>query len=70
MRKYSAEEGVMARRRVCFGNSAKEGDDRDSSRAFDTVPHDTLIAKLEKLDIDRRIVIWIKNFLIDRTQKI
>ena len=40
----------------------------DVSKAFDTVPHSLLLAKLNKLGIDRYLLRWIKNYLTDRAQ--
>ncbi|KAJ4432824.1 hypothetical protein ANN_21463 [Periplaneta americana] len=37
----------------------------DFSKAFDLVPHDILIDKLSRLGIDKRVVLWIQEFLKD-----
>jgi hypothetical protein len=42
----------------------------DFAKAFDTVPHGPLIHKLEKNGITGRLLIWIKNWLSDRTQRV
>ena len=41
----------------------------DFSKAFDTVPHDILIKKLELYGIKNRNLDWIKNYLNERKQK-
>lgn len=38
----------------------------DIAKAFDTVSHEKLIAKLQNFGIDGTLLLWIKNFLIDR----
>ena len=40
----------------------------DVSKAFDTVPHSLLIAKLNELGLDPYLLQWIKSYLTDRTQ--
>jgi hypothetical protein len=42
----------------------------DFSKAFDTVPHDRLIQKLEHLGIDGKVNTWIKGFLKNRQQRV
>ena len=42
----------------------------DFNKAFDTVSHVLLIHKLQKLDIPPFVIIWIINFLTDRTQAV
>jgi len=39
----------------------------DSSKAFDLVPHDRLLTKLEALGVDSRVVVWVREFLVGRT---
>ena len=36
---------------------------RDHSKAFDTVPHERLLKKLEAVGITEKIMNWIGNFL-------
>lgn len=40
----------------------------DFSKAFDLVSHQLLCHKLSALNIDRNIILWIENFLCNRTQ--
>ena len=42
----------------------------DFAKAFDSVPHNRLIAKLQGLGITGRLLIWLKNFLVNRKQKV
>ena len=42
----------------------------DFSKAFDTVPHDRLLAKLAHIGINGKINAWIKSFLTCRSQKV
>ena len=41
----------------------------DFSKAFDLVPHDRLLKKIAASGVDSRVVVWIREFLIDRSQK-
>ena len=40
----------------------------DVSKAFDTVPHSLLLAKLSELGLDPYLLRWIRNYLSDRSQ--
>ena len=40
----------------------------DFSKAFDLVPHGRLLMKISNSGVDARVVEWIKQFLIGRTQ--
>jgi len=40
----------------------------DFSKAFDLVPHDRLLKKIAASGVDSRVVVWIRAFLIDRSQ--
>ena len=42
----------------------------DYSKAFDTVPHERLLRKLEVVDIAGKILNWIVNFLHCRQQRV
>ncbi|PKU38769.1 rna-directed dna polymerase from mobile element jockey-like [Limosa lapponica baueri] len=42
----------------------------DFSKAFDTVSHSILIAKLRKCGLDEWTVTWIENWLKDRAQRV
>ena len=42
----------------------------DCKKAFDTVPHKRLLAKLEAYGISGKILRWIKCFLSDRSQRV
>ena len=42
----------------------------DFSKAFDTVPHERLLAKLKSYGISNNVHLWIKSFLSDRKQRV
>lgn len=42
----------------------------DFSRAFDCVPHQRLLQKLETLNMDPSLIFWIRQFLTNRTQSV
>ena len=39
----------------------------DFLKAFDPVPHDRLLKKIANSGVDSRVVVWIREFLIDRS---
>jgi hypothetical protein len=42
----------------------------DFSKAFDLVPHDQLLTKLAASGVHSRVVIWVREFLVGRTQRV
>ena len=40
----------------------------DFSKAFDLVSHGRLLTKIANSGVDSRVVVWIKEFLLGRTQ--
>ena len=42
----------------------------DFAKAFDTVPHSKLMIKLKNLNLDKKIVKWIQDYLHDRVQRV
>jgi len=40
----------------------------DFSKAFDLVPHGRLLMKIANSGVDSRVVVWIREFLLGRTQ--
>ena len=42
----------------------------DFSKAFDTVPHDKLLGKLSAYGIHGPLLMWLSNFLSDRTMRV
>jgi hypothetical protein len=42
----------------------------DSSKAFNLVPHDRLLTKIVVTGVDLRVVVWIKEFLLGRSQRV
>ena len=42
----------------------------DLSKAFDLVPHDRLLTKLAASGVDSRVIVWVREFLVGRTQRV
>ena len=42
----------------------------DFYKAFDLVPNDRLLTKLSALGVDSRAVVWVREFLVGRTQRV
>jgi hypothetical protein len=42
----------------------------DFSKAFDLVPHDRLLMKIANSGVDSRVVAWVREFLLGRTQRV
>ena len=42
----------------------------DFQKAFDTVPHCRLIKKLDAYGIKETLLLWIKDFLSNRSQQV
>ena len=40
------------------------------SRAFDLIPHDRLLTKIAATGVDFRVVEWVKEFLLGRSQRV
>ena len=40
------------------------------SKAFDLVPHDRLLKKIATSGVDSRVVVWIREFLIEPSQRV
>ena len=40
------------------------------SKAFDLVPHDRVLMKLAASGVDSRVVVWVREFLVGRTQRV
>ena len=69
---YSSESQVIA---ACqdIADSLDNGDQIDAvivdfSKAFDLVPHGRLLTKIANSGVDSRVVVWIREFLLGRTQ--
>jgi hypothetical protein len=41
----------------------------DFSKHFDLVPHDRLLKKTADSGVDPRVVVWIRGFLLGRSQR-
>jgi hypothetical protein len=42
----------------------------DFSKAFDLVSHDRLLTKIASTGVDLRVVVWVKEFLLGRSQRV
>jgi hypothetical protein len=40
------------------------------SKAFDIIPHDRLLRKIAISGVDSRVVAWVREFLLGRTQRV
>jgi len=71
---YTCEIQVIT---VCqdIADSLDNGDKIDAvivdfSKAFDLVPHGRLLTKIANTGVDSRVVVWIREFLLGRTQRV
>ena len=71
---YSCESHLIT---VCqdIADSLDNGDRIDAiiidfSKAFDLVPHGRLLTKIANSEVDSRVVVWIKEFLLGRMQRV
>jgi hypothetical protein len=71
---YSCESQVIT---VCqdIADSVDNGNRIDAiivdfSKAFDLVPHGRLLAKIANSGVDSRVIVWIREFLLGRTQRV
>jgi len=65
---YSCESQVTT---VCQDTADSMGNDAiaiDFSKAFDVVPHDQMLMKTANSGVDSRVVAWVWEFLLGRTQ--
>ena len=42
----------------------------DFAKVFDSVPHNCLISKLQRVGISGKLLAWVRNFLVGRKQKV
>jgi len=71
---YSCESQVIT---VCqdIADTLDNGDKIDAiiidfSKAFDLVPHGRLLTKIANSGVDSKVVVWIREFLLGRTQRV
>jgi hypothetical protein len=71
---YSCESQVIT---VCkdIADSLDKGDSIDAiivdfSKAFDLVPQGRLLSNIANSGVDSRVVVWIREFLLGRTQRV
>ena len=72
--RYSSESQIVT---VCqdIAGSLDEGVRADAividfSKAFDLVPHDRLLTKIVATGVDLRVVVWVKELLLGRSQRV
>ena len=60
----------MSGYRESTGRGSQEiRDNIDVSKAFDLDPHDRLLTKIATNGVDLRVVVWVKKFLLGRSQR-
>ena len=69
---YSCESQVICKD---IADSLDNGDRIDPiiiyfSKAFDLVPHGRLLTKIANSGVDSGVVVWIREFLLGRTQRV
>jgi hypothetical protein len=42
----------------------------DFTKAFELVPHNRLLTNLAAWGVESRVVVWVREFLVDRTQSV
>ena len=72
--RYSCESQAIA---VCqdTADSLDNGDKIDAiivgfSKAFELVPHGRLLNRIANSGVDSKVVVWIREFLLGRTQRV
>jgi len=60
---------------LVIAESLDNGDKIDAiilnfSKAFDLVPHGRLLTKIANSGVNSRVVVWIRQFLLGRTQRV
>ena len=54
----------------CHNNKQIDAIIVDFSKTFDLVPHGRLLMKIANSGVDSRVVVWIREFLLGRTQRV
>ncbi len=75
---YLKGKSTLAQMLSCYNdwctsrNSSKATDVifLDFSKAFDRVPHERLLLKLNRHGIDGNLLLWLRNFLTERKQRV
>jgi len=57
---------------VCLdiAESLDEGNSIDVSKASNLVPHERLFTKLAGSGVDSRVVVWVRELLVGRTERV
>jgi hypothetical protein len=75
---YLSRKSTLTQLLSCFHDWAKSPNKSkptdvvllDFSKAFDSVPHERLLLKLERHGIDDSLLLWFRNFLTNRKQRV
>ena len=70
---YSRESqvvGVCQDIADCWTRESGQTDDNGLFRDFRLVPHDRLLTEIEATGVDLRVVVWVKEFLLGRSQRV
>ena len=75
---YLRGKSTLAQLPTCYNDWAKSWSPSqqtdivflDVSKAFDSVPHERLLLKIQRHGIDGYLLLWIRNFLTNRRQRV
>lgn len=75
---YLRQKSIVAQVLLCFNDWAEARNDGnatdvvflDFAKAFDSVPHERLLYKLEQYGIVGSLLTWFRNFLVGRQQRV
>ena len=75
---YLPQKSIVAQVLLCFNDWTEARNDGnatdvvflDFAKAFDSVPHERLLYKLEQFGIVGSLLMWFRNFLVGRQQRV
>jgi hypothetical protein len=65
----SCSYGLLGYRGFTGRGSQDRRDNNRFSKAFNLVPHDRLLTKIAATGVDLMVVVWVKEFLVGRSQR-